>query len=365
MSFRNAGTKTTDLQTNQKDNNLKTRFIAVFATVVALVLASCSIDDQYATPTSDSHLCVFDGSERGGQKLKFQLAPSAESRKIDDNDQVVKIPASNRFYATTKNGARRDPLASEFYDANARGSDATGTVPIQIEGQIRFKFNYAKNACEWYSLHGRRNADENGDLGFNARGNDALTAGWFKFLTENFGQTMDQAVVPVALGYNWNSLVYNYPVNADSDGKVPDGKAPGIPTQTDFGNKVAVEFTNRLNKNLGGQYFCGVDSKGDECTDLTFEVTRITGPAELMDAQAAVEKTRSDLERDQVTAQLQEQQLDATIRGEKARQAQLAEEIRTADLQAQKDSAFCRAITAVNPNLNCKGELAPVIVGGQ
>lgn len=345
---------------------MKNRTISVVAVFVALLLSAMltSCSDEYATPTSDSKLCVYDGSERGGQKLKFSLEPNEKSRKIDDNDQVVKIPASNRFYATTTNDDRRDPLASKFYPANARGSDSTGTVAVQIEGQVRFRFNL-KNACDWYSKHGRRNADNNGNLGFNARGADAYTAGWFKFLTENFGQTMDQAVVPVALGYNWQPLVYNYPLNADAEGKVPAGTAPGIPTQTDFGNKAALEFTQRLNRNLGGEYFCGVDAVSDDpCPPLNFEVTRVTGPKDLMDLQAQTEKDRADLEHQQASARLREEQLDSSLRAERATQAILQEQIKTADLRALKDSAFCRAITAVNPNLDCKGNLAPVIVGG-
>lgn len=92
---------------------MKNRTISVVAVFVALLLSAMltSCSDEYATPTSDSKLCVYDGSERGGQKLKFSLEPNEKSRKIDDNDQVVKIPASNRFYATTTNDDRRDPLA--------------------------------------------------------------------------------------------------------------------------------------------------------------------------------------------------------------------------------------------------------------
>lgn len=345
-------------------NRVMSTAAIIVAVFIAVVSSACGINDEYATPTSDSKLCVYDGSERGGQKLKFQLEPNGKSRKIDDNDQVVKIPASNRFYATTRNANRRDPLASEFYGGNARGAEGTGTVRVEIEGQLRFRFNLSK-ACQWYSKHGRRNADSNGDLGFNARGADAENAGWFKFLTENFGQTMDGAVdSPVTLGYIWKNLVYNYPVNADAEGKVPDGKVPGAAARTDYGNKVAQEFTDRLNRNLGGEYFCGIqDDPKDDCPPIIFEVTNVTGPADLMALQAQTEKDRADLQHQQDAAKLREQQLDASLRAEKAQQAILREQINTAELQALKDSAFCRAITSVNPALDCKGALAPVIVG--
>lgn len=340
---------------------------AVLLVVIAGGITSCStIDPQYATSTSDTHICVFDGSERGGQKLKFQVPPGAESKKIDDNDQVVKLPSSNRFYATTKNAARRDPLASEFYAAPARGSDDGGTVDVQIEGQIRFRFNL-KLACEWYSKHGRRNADADGDLGFNCRapGCDPNNAGWFKFLTENFGQTMDQAVVPVALNYQWKKLVRNYAVNANSEGILPEGEKAGEPTQTKFGDEAAIEFTKRLNKNLGGQYFCGVDTTtGEECPPLEFEVTKVTGPENLMKNEADVEQKRSDLNALQQIAELREQQQAATLANEAALQEELKAKLNTANLQAQLDTASCRAIIAISPNLDCKGNLAPVIVGG-
>ena len=340
-----------------KTKSMRMALVAIAVLIGAAALASCS---TYATSTSDAHICVFDGSERGGKKLKFQVSPGAESKKIDDNDTVVKIPASNRFYTSTKNDNRRDPLAAKFYSANAKGS-----VPVQIEGQIRFKFNL-KKACDWYSKHGRRNADSKGDLKFNARGGEAREAGWFRFLTENFGQTMDQVVRPATNRYDWAALVYDYPVNADADGSVPEGAKAGTPTDTAFGEEIGKAFSERLAKDLGGDYFCGVSEDPDDgdCPDMTFEIIRITGPTSLMETRSKLEQTRQNLANAELEGELLARQQESTIAAERAKQATLQAQLETARIQAEIDTAKCQAITKFNANLDCEGKAPAIIVGG-
>jgi hypothetical protein len=59
--------------------NFKAKTFALAALIIALfgATAACGVGEEYATSTSDTHVCVFDGSERGGQRLKFQIAPGA------------------------------------------------------------------------------------------------------------------------------------------------------------------------------------------------------------------------------------------------------------------------------------------------
>lgn len=257
---------------------MKKKALALIAGLAVALPLMSACATRYAVSTSDTHVCVFDGSQRGGQKLKFQVPPGAASKHIDDNDQVVKIPASNRFYWVTLDDSLRDPGAPKTYTGNAAGG-----APVYVEGQLRFRFNLAK-ACDWFSKHGRRNAKDGTDLGFNARGNPADVAqeGWFVYLRENFGAGMQQVVDGGLNTYLWDFLHYNYPVNADPNtGIVPAGQAIGEPTRDKLAADLGKKFTDRLNTSLGGDYFCGItpDPNGNAaaCPPIDFEI-KYAGP---------------------------------------------------------------------------------------
>lgn len=337
------------------------RLIGIFilAVVCAATLSACV--QRYATATSDQHICVFDGSERGGQRLKFQIPPGADSKKIDDNDQVVEIPASNRFYWVTQNGDLRDPGAPETYTGNASGG-----TPVIVTGQIRFRFNLDK-ACEWFSKHGRRNAKDGTDLGFNARGdaNQVKQEGWFKFLAENFGATMQEVVdSPILAKYNWAALHYNYATNSNEAGVVPAGQPAGDATRQQLAKELGAAFTERLTANLGGQYFCGITGPETECNVMDFQV-RYAGPgpdSSLVKDREKVEQTKQQLETARLQGDLQRTQQQTLLESERLKSQLLEEQVKTADAQARIDTAKCRQYA--DRGLDCEGKRAPIIVNG-
>jgi hypothetical protein len=346
---------------------MKHRIILTAAVALGLLaLTGCS--QKWATSTSDTHVCVFDGSEKGGQRLKFQVPPGAESRKIDDNDQVVRIPASNRFWMVSEDRSVADPGTPNFYTGNAAGG-----VPVYITGQIRFRFNL-ELACEWYSKHGRRNANAEGDLGFNVRGD--ANQGWFRFLNENFTQTMQEVVSEQMYQYQWPYLHYNYPVNADEAGVVAEGDTPAESTRQVLGDALGKAFTDALRADLGGDYFCGIDTaptQAESCPEMRFQVT-YAGPnrgasalgdsiSSLVAERQRVEDTRTQLEADRLTNELNVQQRDAQLAAEQSKQQLLAAQVETARLQAELDTAKC--VIYAQLGLDCDGHRPPVIVNGQ
>lgn len=340
---------------------MRTRFVGATLLVVicAGLLTSCM--NQYATPTSDTLLCVF--ASHGSQRLKYQLPPGSDRKKIGQDDTVVEIPSSNRFYMAAKDDAIRDPLAPLFYPGNAQGG-----VPVQLEGQVRMRFNLPK-ACEWYSKHGRRNATD-GDLAFNARGADAVNSGWLRWLAENFGFTMGSVAKKVLNQYDWAAMYYDYPTNANNIGIVPSGQPAGEATSQKLGVSLGDEFTKELNASLGGEYFCGIDAppgSTDSCPPMTFQVKAVTpaGPDgdKLISDRSAVETTRQALQSTQLQGQLQQEQAAAVQRAEDAKQKILAAQAGTTELQARIDTAKCRALAAVG--LDCEGHFPnQIVVGG-
>jgi hypothetical protein len=328
---------------------IRVGIVVLVALLGAGSLASCGVGDQYATSTTDTHVCVFDGSERGGRQLKFQIRPGEESREIDDNDQVVQLPASNRFWMVASDRSIADPGTPNHY----LGNDANG-VRIQIEGQIRFRFNLER-ACEWYSLHGRRNADSSGDLGFNARGDSAASSGWFRFGNENFVVTMQEVISEVGSQFDAELLHYNL---AGED---------GVPARQALSEALGEAYTERLIENLGGDFFCGTaEATADNpCPEITFQV-RYAGPGNdspLVTERDREEATRRALEREAAEAELRAQQLANQLAAERGEQELLAEQAQTAELEAQIATATCRIYASFG--LDCQGNHPTYVVPGQ
>jgi len=314
---------------------------------LAAVVAGCGT--KTVTTSADQMACVY-GDQKHGQRLVAQIPPSANPKQVGSNDSVVYIPASNRFFMAALDDSIRDPRAPKFYLAYAKGS-----VPVQIQGQIRFRFN-PELACQWYAKHGRRNADASGDLGFNARGADEANTGWARWLAENFGVTMQQAAQERLGYYNWPALVYNYPDNADQTGLVAKGKAPGQLDRIKLGQDLGKQFTADLNANLGGDYFCGVESS-TKCLPLEFQVIDVTTQdPSLMTARAQVEKDRQNLANTEAQLQIGNQELRSADQQQKILQAQLkADQLSEQDaiLQAQIKHADC--IVLARYGLDCSG----------
>jgi hypothetical protein len=339
--------------------NLRKLRLPFAALALVLLVTACS--EMYATSTADTHACVYDGSERGGQKLKFQIAPGQESKQIDDNDVVVTIPASNRFFMASNDDNIRDPLAPHDYETYAAAS-----VKVQVQGQVRFRFNLS-NACEWFAKHGRRNTPDGKTLGFNARGGDANNAGWFRFLAENFGTTMQQTADQVVNQFNARPMVEHYPDNADPDsGIVPKDQQAGEDIDSRLGVVLGKRFTELLTANLGGEYFCGIDSTdaNDPCPDMTFQVTAVhTSDPAIEQSWQDVERTRNDLDIAQQKGALENQQAEALAASAAAHQAILDQQAAAARSQAEINDAQC--LVRAEHGLDCDGHLPPVIVNGQ
>lgn len=332
---------------------------ALLVVVGAGLLASCSAT---ATPTSDTYLCVFAGG--GSQRLKYQLPPGSDQKDIGQNDTVVEIPASNRFYMAAKDDSIRDPLAPHFYPGNALGG-----VEVELEGQIRMRFNLPK-ACEWYSKHGRRNAT-NGDLAFNARGADAENSGWLQWLAENFGFTMGSVAKRVLNGYDWAALHYDYPINANNIGVVPKDEQPGEATSQKLGKELGEEFTKEIDSFLGGQYFCGTETTPGSatCPPLTFQVLAVTpgGPAgeKLIADRSAVESTKQQLQTSQLEGQLQQQQAATVQENEAAKQKIATAQAATAAVEARADKEIAHCLVLASVGLDCEGHFPnQIVVGG-
>lgn len=325
--------------------------------LIAMVVTGCGHRPQ-VNAKYDETVCVYDGSERGSQKFKFQVFPGENPKSADNNDLEVILPASNRFYAASRNRRVADVNAPNFYIAYTNQN-----VPVEVEGQFRFKFKLDA-ACDWYAKHGRRNAtEEEGDtLDFNGRGTEPP---WVKWLNENFGAIATQVIKSNSRDFTWQELVY---------GVDPEARERAEAVDVEYGKTIGREFTQRLNTSLGGQFFCGTDASvwGDnadispDCPPIYFE-TREANSADrlLMQRKQANERIRNNLEAEKAEAELKAARAEGLLRAEQVDQKILQEQIKTARLRAQADVETQKCLLLAEKGLDCSGKHPTVVVGSR
>ena len=345
--------------------------------LVALIAMGASSCNPNVSAKSDETVCVFDGSERGSQKLKYQILPGENPRKADDNDEIVRIPTSFRFYAAFRDRSKADAGAPEAYNGFARGN-----VPITVEGQDKFRFN-TDAACEWYARHGRRNAGNNG-LGFNARSSEAASdfSPWVRWLNENFGTVMAATIKSESNTFTWPELVYGN-----------DSEAPQRATDVDiaYGKWIGYQFTQRLQQSIGGKFFCGTNPElwegydiDPNCPPIFFETgtVKTTNPelmasreeTEALRAQKVNDELAAKIEQDALRKQAENAAIAARIRrnslaadrqAERVKQRLLQEQAKTKRLEALNSLEIQKCLVLATKGMDCDGKYPSRIILGQ
>lgn len=326
---------------------------ALLLAVFAVFAAGCSQD---VNPGSDQLACIYDGSKHGGNRFLKEVQPG-EHLSTDSGNHVAYLPTSNRFYNMT-DSENRDTLAPPTLSGVA--ADNTNVI---VQGVLRFRFNTEGNkACEWYSKHGRRNANASGDLGFNVRGTaEQAHAGWFRFLAENFGDTMKQVVHDGSHGWTWQQLVY---------GNDPTISYKGAnPVDVQYGIDLGALFTKYLDENLGGHYFCGIQpsltgvGSDPNCPPIYFQVLNVQ-PKDptLTQEHEKLQRLQASLAAQKQEATLNAENRASLIADAKAQREVLNAQIENARLQALTASTIQHCLILAKVGLDCDGHWAPVVV---
>lgn len=343
-------------------------------------LSSCALGDTYAYSDSDTYVCVYDGSNKNGHKLLegYPLQPNEEGRKIDDDDRPIRIPASDRFWANLKDELKRDPGALPYFEEYAQGA----AIPVQAELKTEFKVN-PDNPCDLYDNRLRRNVQDKEEsenenaLGYDARIGETYpdaaavaATPWFIFLRENLEVAVQKAYKREVRKYPWQKVVFDYPINANEDGIVPEGEEPGESTQDVLARDVGREAQKLVTEKMGAEYLCGITSES-ECQPFTVTIVDATLPDEyqsLLAGRSEVEQLREDSKNAdaRLTAlrDLDAKNQESKDLEERINAAELKAKQAEADLaiaQARIDKAAC--IVFAEYGLDCEGKFPPANAG--
>jgi hypothetical protein len=325
---------------------LRRRTVASAAAVALLAVTAAGCGGKSHTRVTagpDETICVYDvstkldkGSDTGTHGFIDRVPPNTTMRFTHKETDLlqVSLPTSVRFYAAVPDPGTRDAGAPSSYST----SDASG-IQMGIPIQVGFRFNQAK-ACKWYTQYGHRNADSEGKLGFD-KGTGVAT-GWTSFLNQYLGLTMTDVVTAMGQNYNWYSLYYHYPKNADENGEIPKGESRGLDSVTAFETAAATTFSKKLNTQLGDEYFCAPSSEGSNCAPMTVKIFgRPIVKQSLIDARETLAEQRQQLQNDAALAKYRAEHLKNIVNNEANAQKAIQAQIRSTQLSA--DLALLRA----------------------
>ena len=355
--------------------------LLIAALLLCVGLSACEAPwtHHYATPDSDTYVCVYEGGKNSSHKLKegYPLQPNTVRKEIGKDDIVVYITAADRYWANVRDDSTRDPGAKYYFQHFTLGSG----VQAQVESTTEFMVG-PKNPCGLYDVRLRRNLQDKDtkrpNLEYDARvGPDYTYAQvkatpWFLFLKQFVEQQIDKAYRQEMRKYSWESLYFDYPINADENGNVPKGEKPGISTQDQLAKDVGRIAQQRLADKLGDDYLCGLGARdGEECPPFEITINDVTLPekyASLVSDRAEVEKLNAaGRSADARLAALTALDTANTKSAEVEKRTQAAELERAkadADLAIAKyRAAHPECVIHAEVGLDCKGNFPPANAG--
>lgn len=206
-------------------------------------LGACTNNEQLAFPP-DSVGCVFNtrsGELIGGPRLQ------GDGIDVEDNQEVVFLPLSDRFWSINTDTTKRDVAASD----RASGFDAERRETF---GEMEVKFIiHPANACQFYVEHLRRYEP----LDYNVEGD--ATTGWMRVLARNVDTAMVDAWQETIIDHDGLVAALGLPMNAEPDGTLPEGEEPApllhffLRDNAEFRQSITDNIVGKLN----GKYLCG------------------------------------------------------------------------------------------------------------
>jgi hypothetical protein len=338
----------------------------VLATLGVLVLLAAAGVTGYfvfrdtgktVTIAGDQIGCVYTSAAKGHRFVKA-IAPAA-SAHIGKTDELVLLPNGDQLYTISTSGNRTQEAPGRLL-AFTRGQTA-----VWVEGVLKFRFNTGgAKACQWYSKYGLQSTSY-GNLGFAATSGIAQEkTGWYRFLAEAHGTTLQQVVHDGSSAWTWQQLAYG----ADPTLKV---KPTTEPVSVGYGKHIGALLTKYLSLNLGSSYFCGVQpgitGAGETagCPPMYFQITSVyPRDKTLAEEHDKLKQLDAQLARQRQAAKLRDLNRNTLVKEAEAQRKVIEAQIVNARLAAQNDVRIQKCLILARVGLDCDGKKPTIVVPG-
>jgi regulator of protease activity HflC (stomatin/prohibitin superfamily) len=215
----------------------------------------------------DKVMLHYTGGPIQGTHFKEVVAPGTRTKFYGLLEHYYELPSTQRTYTISGDPNRGDRKGSDYVTA---ASAQPNSVPMTFEAVIYFKVN---TAC--HNPHGTKFGDCTvRDFMNQICLHDNCTdlsdgGGWDRMLDQYFRPTVDQALRTEAGKYQYEAMWHD------------------PPTRVAIQNAIKPILADGINRNLGGEYFCGPDSTSTNCTDFGFILQGAIPPQSVVDAFAA------------------------------------------------------------------------------
>ena len=339
--------------------------VALFVAVAALALAGAGAGAFFVfhdpgkrvTVAGDQIGCVYRSAAHGHTFVR-SIAP-AQSATIGRTDELVLLPNGDQIYniTTTGNGTESAPDRVLAF--------TKGQIAVWVEGTLKFRFNTNQDkACRWYSKYGLQSTSY-GDLGFAVRsGIEQEQTGWYRFLAEAHGNTLQQVVHDGSSAWTWQQLAYG------ADPSV-SAKPTTEPVSVGYGKHIGAMFTKYLKLNLGDSFFCGVQpgltgvGETAGCPPMYFQILSVyPRDKQLAQEHENLKVLDAQLTRERQAAKLRAMNRATAITSAKEQRKVIEVQIVNARLAAQNDVKIQRCLILARVGLDCDGKKPDIIVPG-
>ena len=232
--------------------------------IIALIFLVIFIGGWKSVPP-DKLLLHYTGGPIQGTHFKEEVSPGTRTKFYGLLENYYFLPATQRNYIISA-----DPNRGDRHGVDTILTPSHDKVTMSVEAAVYFKLNTRTNDIKGFKGGTVRRFFEQVCLHeFGASGNCTDLSpggGWDKMLDQYFRPQVDQALRAEIGKYDYQQ----------------EWQDPVI--RGEIQNTVGSLLKDRINRALGGEFFCGPDSTRTSCTDFGFVLQAVNPPSDVASA---------------------------------------------------------------------------------
>jgi hypothetical protein len=215
----------------------------------------------------DKVMLHYTGGPVQGTHFKQVVAPGTRTKFYGLLEHYYELPSTQRTYVISADPNRGDRKGADFVTA---ASAQPNSVPMTFEAVVYFKVNTSCLHPDGKQIGDCVIRDFMNQICLHDNCTDlSIGGGWDRMLDQYFRPTIDQALRTEAGKYQYEAMWHD------------------PTTRAAIQSTIKPILNDSINRNLGGQYFCGPDSTSTNCTEFGFILQSATPPPTVIEAFAA------------------------------------------------------------------------------